>query len=101
MRFLTISGHGVVTDNECCPHGHVRLEAREARRRAVCVTMRHASDASASDGTRARPPWRTPWRVAGAIASAAGALSPAGPPGSGPALHPLAAACAPRVSATP
>jgi hypothetical protein len=26
MRVLTISGPGVATDDECCPHGQVRLE---------------------------------------------------------------------------
>jgi hypothetical protein len=27
MRVLTISGPGVATNDECYPHGHVRLEA--------------------------------------------------------------------------
>jgi hypothetical protein len=103
MRFLTISGPSVATDGEFCPNGNVRLEAREAIKRAVCVTMRrasvHASGASPSDGVRRGPPWRRPWLVAGAIASAAGARSPAGLPGSGTALRPIAAACQPCVSA--
>jgi hypothetical protein len=29
MRFLNISGPGVATDDEFCPHCHVMLEARE------------------------------------------------------------------------
>jgi hypothetical protein len=29
MRFLTMSGPGVATDEAFCPHCHVRLEARD------------------------------------------------------------------------
>ena len=34
MRFLNISGPGVATDDECCPHCHVLLEERDDYR--VC-----------------------------------------------------------------
>jgi hypothetical protein len=29
MRVLTISGPGVATDDECCPHGQVLLKQQE------------------------------------------------------------------------
>ena len=29
MRFLNISGPGVMKDDECCPNGHVLLDSRD------------------------------------------------------------------------
>jgi len=39
MRFLKISGPGVVHDEAFCPNCHVLLDAQESIRSVICATM--------------------------------------------------------------